>query len=123
MHRPGADPDNMAPSDFICDFCGRAWDGAFPVVEGHRGSLICGDCVAAAYRAVVLGQQNSAPAGYQCRLCLETRPDPGWIGPWQDGPAPEGSPPGPAAACKRCINQSAGVLSKDKDLGWKRPVA
>jgi hypothetical protein len=112
MHRPGSDPADMTAADFLCDFCGRAWDGASPVVEGHRGSLICGECVAAAYRAVVLGKQNSAPPGYDCRLCLERRPDPGWASPTH--PA--------AAACKRCINQAAGVLSKDKDYGWQRPT-
>ena len=113
MQRPGANPDDMRPSDFLCDFCGRTWDGESPVVEGHRGSLICGDCLAAAYRALVLNSQNSAAAGYQCRLCLENRPDPGWI----HAANPD------AAACVRCIRQSAGVLAKDKDYNWTRPTA
>jgi hypothetical protein len=113
MQRPAANPDNMLPSDFLCDFCGREWDGESPVVEGHRGSLICGDCLAAAYRALVLGGQNSAPEGYECRLCLERRAEIGWVNPAH----PE------AAACRRCINQSAGVLTKSKDYDWKKPTA
>ena len=28
----------MQLTDFLCDFCGRTWDGAFPMVEGHEGS-------------------------------------------------------------------------------------
>ena len=113
MHRPGTDPENMTPADFLCDFCGKAWDGASPVVEGHRGSLICGDCVTASYRVVILNKGATAPDGFQCRLCLENRSDAGWASPTQPD----------AAACKRCISQAAGVLSKDKDYGWKRPTA
>ncbi len=113
MQRPNADPDNMLPSDFLCDFCGREWDGESPVVEGHRGSLICGDCLAAAYRALVLSASPTAAAGYTCTLCIEARPDGGWRGVGR----PE------AAACLRCVKQSAAVLAKDKDMGWKRPTA
>jgi hypothetical protein len=121
MQRPGAHPENMLPADFLCDFCGRAWDGESPIVEGHRGSLICGDCLAAAYRALVLDSQNSAPAGYQCRLCLESRPDQGWVSPAPSRPAGD-TAEAPAAACARCIRQSAAVLAKDKDYHWQRPT-
>ena len=109
MQRPHADPENMQPADFLCDFCLKAWDGESPVVEGHKGSLICGDCLAAAYREVVLAGR-SGPAGYTCTLCLETRPEPGWAG--ASG----------AAACARCIKQSAAVLAKDKNYGWRKPT-
>ena len=102
----------MLPSDFLCDFCGREWDGEGPIVEGHRGSLICGDCLAAAYRAVVLDSQPTAPPGYTCTLCLETRPDAGWSSPTL----------AEFSACQRCIKQSAAVLAKDKDMGWKKPA-
>jgi hypothetical protein len=110
VQRPGANPDDMQASDFLCDFCLKAWDGESPVVEGHRGSLICGECLAVAYRALVLGADANAPAGYSCVLCLETRDEPGWTG--TSG----------AAACRRCVKQSAGVLGKSKDYQWVRPV-
>src|SRR5437773_11560892 len=113
MQRPSANPESMLPADFLCDFCGRAWDGEFPVVEGHRGSLLCGDCLATAYRAVLLNNQPTAAPGYTCTLCLEQRPAAGWTSPTR----PE------ASACRRCINQSAAVLAKDKDYGWKKPTA
>ena len=113
MHRPGSDPSNMQTSDFLCDFSGIAWDGAFPLVEGHKGSLISGDCLTVAYREVVLGDHGSAPEGYTCTLCLEQRDEPGWQ-----------SPVRPAAViCRRCIKQGAGRLHKDPDWDWTKPEA
>jgi|SRR5678815_724 hypothetical protein len=112
MQRTGADPENMQASDFLCDFCGKEWDGESPVVEGHRGSLICGECLAAAYQTVVLARSSSAPAGYACTLCLENRSDPGWASPTRQE----------AAACQRCIKQSAAVLAKNKDYNWVKPA-
>jgi hypothetical protein len=117
MHRPGADPDNMQPEDFMCDFCGRTWREGMAIVEGHRGSLICGDCLAAAYRAIVIGDAAAAPAGYTCSLCIETRAEPGWSNPDQPKDLPV------ASVCRRCTKQSAAVLAKDKDYGWVKPVA
>jgi hypothetical protein len=53
----------MSVSDFLCDFCGRAWDGAFPMVEGHQGSLICGGCLSVAWLEVGVAAARGAPAG------------------------------------------------------------
>lgn len=136
MHKPGADPADMQVSDFLCDFCRREWDGSFPMVEGHQGSLICGDCLTLAYRAAVLaakdapgndgdqeideaqagvageaGAANPAGAAAKCALCLEHRAGPRWASPGH----PE------SVVCARCIKQSAGTLAKDKDWGWQRP--
>ena len=115
MQRPNADPDNMQATDFLCDFCLRQWDGESPVVEGHKGSLICGDCLGTAYRELALkdagGGAGNAPAGYTCVLCLEARKEPGWAGT------------AGAAVCKRCAKQSAAVLAKDKDYQWVKPTA
>jgi hypothetical protein len=110
MHKPGVDPDNVQMSDIICDFCLREWTEDLPLVEGHRGSVICGHCLTEAYRATALKKEGSAPPGYQCILCLETRPDLGWK-----------RPDTPACACARCIRQSAGVLVKDPDWKWEKP--
>ena len=112
MQRPGADTSDMKVSDFLCDFSGRPWDGAFPLVEGHQGSLISGDSLTLAYLEVVVAGGNSAPEGYQCRMCLEHRDDPAWE-----------SPVTGACICKRCIKQAAGGLHKDPDWDWRKPEA
>lgn len=113
MQRDGADQSNMQLTDFICDFSGVPWDGAFPMVEGHRGSLISGDCLTAAFRQVVLDKATSLePGSYTCTMCLETRDDPCWQSP--DRPE--------AVICRRCIRQSATKLDKDPDWGWHKPA-
>jgi hypothetical protein len=111
MHRPGADPENMGPDDFLCDFCGRGWAEDRPMVEGHRGSLICGRCLTVAYTEAVTHGLRSATSGAACTLCLEPRDGPAWASPGR----PE------AVACLRCIKQSAGVLTKDPEANWRRP--
>lgn len=111
MQRAGADPDNMLPSDFVCDFSRREWDGAFPMVEGHRGSLISGDCLSLAYRFVVLEEQTALAPGYTCTMCLEERKDRCWQSPAH----PE------AVICLRCIRQGATKLHTDPDWDWQKP--
>lgn len=112
MHRPGAHPDDMQPSDFICDFSLKPWDGSSPMVEGHQGSLISGDCLARAYTDVVLGARSTAPPGSTCTMCLEQRDQ----NAWQSPANPE------AIICERCIRQSATTLDKDPDWEWTKPT-
>ena len=109
MRKPGTDENNVQMSDVVCDFCGSEWTETLPMVEGHQGSTICGQCLAEACRSVLIRKEGAAESGAKCTLCLENRPEPGWRG--QSG----------AVACRRCINQSAAILGKDKDLGWQRP--
>jgi hypothetical protein len=109
MRREGCDPMNVRMSDVLCDFCGHEWSDALPMVEGHQGSCICGTCLSAAYRAVVLSAPP-AQAAARCTLCLEQRDEPTWQ-----------APAAPATACRRCVRQSAAVLAKDPDLGWRKP--
>jgi hypothetical protein len=112
MRKPGTDPDNVQMNDVLCDFCHREWTDDMPVIEGHQGSIICGNCLTVAYRSVVLAGESSAPGGYTCTMCLERRADPAWQSP----ACPE------AVTCKRCIKLAAGTLEKDKDWDWKRPA-
>ncbi|MEM8758588.1 MAG: hypothetical protein AAGF47_12510 [Planctomycetota bacterium] len=113
MQRTGSDPADMRPDDFICDFSQKPWDGAFPMVEGHQGSLISGDCLALAYRWVVLnGHTSLEPGCYTCTMCLETREDPCWQSPAR----------AEAVICRRCIRQSATRLDKDPDWVWSKPA-
>lgn len=101
----------MQVSDFLCDFCRRTWTGEFPMVEGHKGSLICGNCLTVAYTEVVLHAMNAAPAGSVCTMCLEERSDDCWVSPVHEE----------AVVCARCIKQAAGRLHKDEDWDWKKP--
>ena len=117
MHRHGADKLDMQPDDFICDFTGRRWDGSFPMVEGHQGSLICGDALRIAFTEVVLLGNDTKPEGAKCVMCLEVRDDPGWQSPMPVGPHEDG-----AIICRRCIRQSSTRLAKDPDWGWTKPT-
>lgn len=122
MHRPGCNPDDLRMSDVLCDFCHREWTDQRPMVEGHRGSCICGACLEVAYtqlmapREELAGEQTAAPPPSTalrrtCVLCLEEHPPPFWESPLN----PE------ALACRRCVRQSAAVLQKDPDSHWRRP--
>lgn len=114
MHRAGADPERMTAEDFLCDFCHRCWAEDRPMIEGHRGSLICGDCLAAAHVEVVLrGGGVRLSEGETCVLCLSAQDDAHWRGPAEGRPA----------ACRVCIKRSGAMLEKDAESGWTRPTA
>jgi len=84
------------------------------MVEGHRGAIICGRCLTVAYTEVVLhGLDSAHEPGAACSLCLEQRDEAMWTSPAREH----------AHACRRCIKQAAGVLTKDKESGWTRPLA
>ena len=109
MHNLDAD----GTAYFVCDFCSKPWAEDLPMVEGHRGSLICGQCLQIAYTEVVhLRSGCAVHAGETCVLCLESdRPGLHWRSLMRDE----------AIACVRCIKQSAGVLHKDPDYEWTKP--
>lgn len=106
MHRPGCDPVDMRPDDFLCDFCLTAWDGQGPVVEGHQGSLICGACLRNAWTAV--RATDSQPGPVRCVMCIEERSEPFWRGTARTE----------AVICRRCTLQAAAALKKDPDHRW-----
>ncbi len=113
MYRSGHDPENIQPADVLCDFCERpAWEMGMPCVEGHHGSVICGDCLGQAWRMLVKEQAGSdgAPA-WTCVLCLEQR-DPPW---WQSPVRLE------ARVCRRCTRQAATVLHRNPEWDWTKP--
>jgi hypothetical protein len=112
MHRPGTDENNVQMSDVLCDFCLRPWREDLPVIEGHRGAVICGDCLRDAYRMLILKKEGTAAKGSMCVLCREERDEAGWVKPGRGEPM----------ACTRCVRQSAAVLAKDKDYGWAKPT-
>jgi hypothetical protein len=111
MHRPGANIEDMQPADFLCNFCEKAWDGLSPMVEGHQGNLICGNCLTVAYRALVMNQGETVGPGLNCTMCLEERDQSEWQSPIRDE----------SIVCERCVRQAAQALSKDPESGWSRP--
>ncbi|HYE60803.1 MAG TPA: ClpX C4-type zinc finger protein [Phycisphaerales bacterium] len=111
MRREGTDENNLQPEDFLCDFCGNHWTDTRPMVEGHRGSLICGQCLSIAYTMVVKnGAGEPAPEVVTCALCLQHQETPHWRGFRED-----------TWACTKCIRQSAAIMQKDPESGWKKP--
>ena len=110
MHRQGADPRNMQPADFLCDFCLRPWDGSFPLVEGHKGSLICGRCLTVAFTELATAPEPTSKT-HTCTLCLAEQSAPGWQSPATD-----------AWICRTCTKRSAGYLHNDPDWDWKKPA-
>lgn len=113
MHREGADPENMSPEDFLCDFCGRPWAEDRPFVEGHRGSCVCGMCLTLAYAALTRHESGELPRdGEFCTLCLEPKTaESHWRSPVFNN----------KLICTRCAKQSAGVLHKDSEVSWHKP--
>ena len=90
-----------------CDFCGTDWDGRFPAIEGHRGSIICLECLKIALKELAAGN-----AEYACVLCLRERiaaAKPRWA----HGNHPQ------TYACADCVDQAAGAFDKDPDVPWK----
>ena len=122
MRKPGTDENNVQMSDVLCDFCRGEWTEDVPMVEGHHGSCICGNCLTLAYAEVVAsaGGVGSALPGFSCRMCLESGKDRaalnrsdehGWASPLDSE----------ACICRRCIKQAAGALVKDAGSEWKKP--
>ena len=109
MHDDRAEGADM----FKCDFCAQPWRERRPMVEGHQGALICGNCLAIAFTELVhLGLGSPVDADEACVLCREHgRDEPYWRSPARDG----------GVACTRCVKQSAGVLHKDADIPWTKP--
>ena len=119
MRKPDTNEQSVQMTDVLCDFCTREWTDQVPMIEGHQGSCLCGRCLTLAYAAVVLDGAGTAPAEYQCPMCLEERGDrealdradePGWQSPLFE-----------VSLCRRCIELAAGSLEKDKDFNWQKP--
>jgi hypothetical protein len=57
----------------------------------------------------------------KCVLCLEMRSEPSWHMPSTPGALPVGE--STPYACRRCVRQSAAVLQKVTEFGWRKPTA
>lgn len=91
-----------------CDFCGTDWDGQSPVIEGHRGSIICLECLKAALKGLAASEDK-----YQCVLCLREGILP-TVKRWSHPNHPD------TFACQSCIQQAADVFDKDPDVQWTK---
>ena len=107
------DTDAQGADMFVCDFCASPWREDRPMVEGHRGALICANCLSIAFTELVhLKLGSPVDPDEKCVLCLEHgRDERYWRSPIRD----EG------VACLRCIKQSSGVLHKDPESDWTKP--
>lgn len=113
MHRPGMDESNARPQDFLCDFCHAPWSESRPMVEGHRGALVCGACLTLAFDALWnRGQGEGVAESVVCTMCLSHNGDPVYRSP----AFPD------ALICKRCAKQAAVMLERDPESGWSRPT-
>lgn len=112
MQRPDTDPENVQPSDIVCDFCESPWSDETPLVEGHQGSCICGKCLSVAWRAVISNKMDDAPDSWTCTMCLEERKDPAFRSPIRSE----------AIICRRCIRLAGRALDTDPDYDWSKPT-
>lgn len=90
-----------------CDFCGTDWDGQFAAIEGHRGSIVCLECLKRA-----LDERIVALDPYSCVLCLRDK-IPASTPRWLHLNHPE------TYACEPCILQAADAFDRDPDIDWK----
>ena len=97
-----------------CDFCRTDLDGQFPVIEGHRGAIICLECL-----KLALDSLTTESTTYKCVLCLR-EPLPPTLPRFHHPNAPD------TFACRDCIHQTADVFDRDPDINWNwtaRPPA
>lgn len=95
------------------------------MVEGHRGSLICGRCLSRAYSQVMVRNQGVVvPEHVACTMCLMNKSGDYWQSPARVEATPVGvdvHPEPGACICRWCIEKSAGMLAKDAESGWVKP--
>lgn len=110
MHDPNAEGNAY----FKCDYCRSPWSEDRPMVEGHKGSLICAPCLTVGYAQVVV-HQNGVPPGDHgaCTLCLMHKDaEPHWSSPIDES----------VLACHECLVRAAVTLDKDPDFDWAIPA-
>ncbi len=96
-----------------CDFCGADWDMVKPMIEGHKGSILCLDCLSRA-----IDQAAAAERAFACTLCLVDREPP--MKRWS-GPRPTAGDD-PAQVCWDCLQQADRTFARDADTDWQRRI-
>lgn len=88
-----------------CDYCGTDWDEVKPMIEGHRGSVLCLNCL-----KVALTDLQPAAERFFCNLCVREHipaGTPRWTSPARG-----------THACESCVKQAAVAFSRDPDVDW-----
>ena len=113
MHREGTNPENVQPEDVLCDFCHRAvWAMGLPCIEGHHGSVICGDCLKIAWLEIVGMDGGAGQDGRDCTMCLACHD----VHVWESPLHPE------SLICRRCVKMAGVTLRRDGDYEWETPA-
>lgn len=93
-----------------CDFCGTDWDEVVPMIEGHRGSVVCLACLQQALTAL-----RPMSDDFVCTMCLRqlSHKKPRWQHPDQPDQANA-----QACICGDCIEQATTAFSNDPDVDF-----
>ncbi|GAB4195694.1 MAG: hypothetical protein Kow00105_09940 [Phycisphaeraceae bacterium] len=104
------EPDGIVIS---CDFCGTDWDEVIPMIEGHRGSVLCLSCLKSA-----LDQATQTESPFECTLCLSGKPagTRSWRHP---DPTPSAGLNPNARICWDCVRLAAKGFHKDPDVDFR----
>ena len=97
-----------------CDFCGTDWDMEKPMIEGHKGSILCIDCLARG-----IEEAKPAPAGFMCTMCRQDY-EAGTKAYIPLERAPNANPK--AVICWDCLQQADRTFARDKDTDWERRI-
>lgn len=97
-----------------CDFCGTDWDQVAPMIEGHRGSILCLTCLG---RAIDEATEPAEP--FTCTLCTQQRQAEMKM---YRNPAPPTEANEQAALCWDCAQQADRAFAKDPDTEWQRRI-
>lgn len=104
MHDPTCEGNDF----FKCDYCHQSWADDRPMIEGHKGSLLCTKCLTMACVDV-----SEPAASYRCVMCIREGLDlQCWQSPMYDG----------VFLCRDCIQQAVRVFGKDPDVDWNVPA-
>lgn len=95
------EPDGIV---IACDFCATDWDAVRPMIEGHRGSVLCLDCLRRA-----LDESAPSDASFECTLCLQPRDAGRKV--WRNTTD--------AALCFDCVRLAAKGFHKDPDTDFR----
>ncbi len=105
------EPDGIVIS---CDFTGIDWDEHIPMIEGHRGSVIC----LGALELAIDGAAEATEA-VECTMCRRKKQPPEKT--WRHPNPPENADPH-AAICWDCIQQADRSFARDPDTDWDRRI-
>lgn len=98
-----------------CDFCGTDWDMIQPMIEGHRGSILCLPCLARA-----IDQAGEWSEGFSCTMCR--REFEAGEKAYRPTAAVEQANP-QAIVCWDCVRQADRAFASDPDTDWQRKIA